>query len=315
MPSNAKIGFSELLHQALYSDKGFYERQVIEEHFITPSIGGACYARLLAEYAAFNELEHMVEYGAGTGQLAQHLAPFSKKYQIVEKSSYCQCQQREQLVNSRNISWVAEPCFKEKNLILIQEVFDCLETPLCSVESGVFLELVYDRFQDTLCLESVSPGTSLERSIKHYAAFLDEYVSPNLWQHGQLFMLPAAAFSWLLHLYQKVSEGSHILIIDYGEAQPALAQKWSATHLPLRGYQNHHLVTLNFSLLGECDLTYDVDFYYLAACWVELGGRVLNYQPLGCWLAARVCSDEPSLKMLIEPRFMGQRFKVLELLR
>lgn len=315
MPLNAKIGFSKLLHQALYSDNGFYEKQSIEDHFITPSIGGARYARVLAQYATLHQLNQVVEYGAGNGQLAEYLAPLSKKYQIVEKSAYCQHQQRQRLVDATHIEWVNQPCFKEKSLILIQEVFDCLEAPICCVESGRFFELFYDNTQDILSLEPIVEASGVEKDIAHYAAFLNEYVSPDLWQHGQLFILPSNAFCWLQELYQKLAEGSRILIVDYGESQPALAQKWLSTQPPLRAYQNHQLVNLNFSFLGSYDLTYDVDFYYLAACWLELGGEVVNYQPLGSWLAEKISCDEPSLKMLIEPRLMGERFKVLELLR
>lgn len=315
MPLNAKIGFAELLHQALYSDKGFYEKQSIGDHFITPSVGGASYATLLAQYAALKGLAHVVEYGAGAGELAEHLSGSFQSYQIVEKSAYCQSQQRERLSSLHNIEWVSEASFKEKSLILIQEVFDCLEAPICCIEDGAFFELFYDQAVHSLSLEQVPSGTAMEKDISHYAAFLTDYAASELWQQRQLFVLPSAACSWLLKLYQKVAEGSSILIIDYGEAQPALAKKWLSSHIPLRGYQNHQLIDLNFSVLGGCDLTYDVDFYYLAACWIEFGGRVLNYEPLGSWLASKINVDKPSLKMLIEPRLMGQRFKVLELLR
>jgi SAM-dependent MidA family methyltransferase len=107
-----------------------------------------------------------------------------------------------------------------------------------------------------------------------------------------------------------------VLIIDYGEPQPMLASKWERYQIPLRAYYKHHVIDWRHCLYQSADITYDVDFFYLMFCWLECGGHVQNYTSLGQWLAQKITKEQGrTLRLLLEPRMMGQRFKFLELIK
>lgn len=298
--------FDRLLEEALYGSKGFYENECLNNHFITPSVGAEAYSAIIAQYAALAGLKNFCEYGAGTGILAKHLAPHFEQYQIIEKSSYCRSQQQQLLGNASHIFWEETPHGNEKCLVLLQEVFDCLPEKICFFDDHQPYEVYYDRTTDTLCSQQI-----LKKNIaEHYYHFLMDYAPTALWQKQQKLVLPIQTRSFIRSLYHSLGSGSQFLIIDYGYSQPELSQKWSEA-LPLRSFQHHHLTALNFKELGKSDITYDIDFYYLCHCWLELGGEVLCYEPLGKWLAQQAQRYDSRLKILIEPRFMGASFKIL----
>lgn len=309
------ISFDELLYQALYSPQGFYEQCDIDEHFITPSIASRSHAQLLSSWAGQQGLTNIVEYGAGSGALAQHWAPLCQSYQIVEKSHRCQQAQEQRLKEVPQVFHDLSLPQDTPVLVFLQEVFDCLEEVAVSFESQKAQEVQWDT-EKSLFSKRTLPQ-SWQPALHHYQDFLAQYALDNCWKRGQMFFIPHHARALLAHIFTTIAPGSKVLIVDYGKEQPALSHSWSTHEPPLRAYKYHQLVPVPWGQWGQVDLTYDVDLYYLMYCWQQWGGQVAHYGALGQWLAQIIAHQgtqpEASCRILLEPRLMGECFKVVEL--
>ena len=129
----------------------------------------------------------------------------------------------------------------------------------------------------------------------------------------------------LVHLLaQKLTQGI-MIAIDYGESADRLLAKGA----DLRRYRQHQVDGKWWEDIGQYDLTADVDFTRLQACWEHEGFHTLAHQPLSHWIRRHalletweaVWAELPSeqkmrqthnVLQLTLPGLLGERFRVLE---
>ncbi len=125
-------------------------------------------------------------------------------------------------------------------------------------------------------------------------------------------------------LAEKMTRGL-MIAIDYGESADRLLAKGS----DLRRYHQHQVDGKWWEDIGQCDLTADVDFTRLQACWEHEGFHCLTHQSLSYWIRRHALLEtwesawsklpnEEKMKrinnvlQLTLPGLLGERFRVLE---
>lgn len=125
-------------------------------------------------------------------------------------------------------------------------------------------------------------------------------------------------------LAEKLTQGL-MIAIDYGESADRLLAKGA----DLRRFRHHRVDGKWWEEVGQCDLTADVDFTRLQACWEQEGFHTLSHQPLSHWIRRHALLETweatwdalPSeqkmrrvnnVLQLTLPGLLGERFRVLE---
>lgn len=292
------IPFSEYMALCLFDpDYGYYSclKEIgAKGDFVTAPELGPYFANALAHFIA-NQLDSfsspvIVELGGGTGQLAFDLLYALKeknclplRYLIFDKSPSLIALQQQKLreIDFVSIEWIQN--FDNMNLqgvILANEFFDALPVERFVKNSSGAIPTFVDWQKD----EFVETGSG-ERFEK--CCLFDEVLHPIL-----------AAF-----------EQGLALIIDYGAEV--------IERSTLTAYQNHQVVS-PFASPGEADLTAHVNFTDLAESLIR-GGWEINFLKFqnqflleqGILPEHGIVAENYALKRLLDPRLMGQLFKVL----
>lgn len=310
------IPFSEYMALCLFdADYGYYSKlEAIGKagDFITTPELGPYFANAVANYLSAElptfQKSVIVELGGGTGQLAydllkaleaKHALP--ERYIIIEKSQSLRALQQEKLKEFEiKIEWQEE--LQASNLegaLLANEFFDALPV---------------ERFVKT---ESGNKRLGVDfRENKFIEIELNELLDfpndlPVGYRSERCYALQPA-----LHSLLKAFKKGLALVIDYGEIQERYYH-FSRINGTITAYQNHQIVSV-FDDPGAADLTAHVDFTYLAECFVAEGWRIEFLKPQNRFLLEQgilpthgIDAEHYALKRLLDPRLMGELFKVL----
>lgn len=334
--ANGQLGFDRFMELSLYlPELGYYastaekfgrEGDFITAPLLTP-VFGVSIAAQVAELLAQQPEMRVLEYGAGTGQLAvgvltelERLDCLPVGYDIVERSAGLRLRQqqiiREQIPTlAERVNWLDESPRGYRGVVIANELLDAMPVKRLVNSSTGFREQVVGLNGDELMMADRPLGSpEVERRL---AAFeLGD---------GYQTEINCSAEAWVESLGDVLDEGL-VLIVDYGysRAEYYHPQRDQGTFLC---YFRHRAADDPLRLPGLQDMTAHVDFTAMAEAADRSGLTVAGFTTqanflISCGvleqLAARVADADyvdllAPVKQLLLPGGMGEVFKVLAL--
>ncbi|MGH9805370.1 MAG: class I SAM-dependent methyltransferase [Candidatus Acidiferrales bacterium] len=334
------LTFAAFMEACLYHpEHGYYTRPAQEgsDYFTSPDTGslfGRLLARQLREmWEALGQPKKftLMECGAGAGRLTAqilnaaveqaHLFALALRAVVVERSPGRREQARAALAEFGDQVELAHrlPALPANGCVLSNELLDALPVRRV-VQRGERLREIYvgTRGDELVEIEG-------EVSAPSPAAYLRKYGAPL--EEGQFAEVNQAALDWLGGAAAALDRG-FVLTIDYGYKAREL---YGPAHQrgTLMAYRQHRAHEDWLAWPGEQDLTAHVNFTALEERGSELGLETLGLRDQAGFLLAlaragefrdmeSAGSGEPehigarlSLRQLIHPEGMGERFKVL----
>lgn len=310
------IPFSEYMALCLFdSQYGYYANLTAigaRGDFVTAPELGPYFAHALARFIIKSPHKVIVELGGGTGQLAFDLLSFLKenqqlpeRYIIVEKSQSLKALQQEKLKSLGDsfarIAW--EETLESSNLegiLLANEFFDALPVERFIKTHEGFKRLGVD-FDGEKLIEVEMEDIKLENLPPLPIGYRSE--------------ICLELKSTLQSILKPFKQGL-ALVVDYGDVREQYYH-FMRNNGTITAYTKHQIVSV-FENPGCADLTAHVDFTHLAECFVTLGWQVEFLKSQSRFLLEQgvlpsegLNTNNYAIKRLIDPRLMGERFKVL----
>ncbi|MEW8627898.1 MAG: SAM-dependent methyltransferase [Candidatus Thiodiazotropha sp.] len=343
--SGGAIPFDTFMEMALYAPGlGYYvagSRKFGDQgDFITaPEVSplfAQCLARQLAPILSELPSADLLEFGAGSGILAADLLEalasldqLPDRYQILEVSPELKSRQQATLEARvpdllERVVWLERMPERFSGCVVANELLDALPVSRFRIEDGEIQECFVVQDGDQLKASYRAPVTAgLEAAVKQlraqYGPFRSVYQS-------EINLRQAA---WIRTLAHSISQGV-VLLIDYGYSgaeyyHPQRDQGTLMCHFRHRAHSDP------FSWVGIQDITCQVDFTAAAKVAVESGFSLGGYTTQAHFLLANgldslLADSDPEdvarhmslmqgVKRLTLPSEMGERFKVLGLLK
>lgn len=329
------IPFSRYMELALYaSGLGYYaggsaklgkDGDFTTAPEITP-LFGATLAEFAADLAGARPVR-ILEFGAGTGQLARDLLDALERrgtpaaaYVIVELSTELRERQQRALASRPEVSWLQAPPAAFSGLVIANEVLDAMPVPLLVRRDGRWLERGVTLDGERLAFADRDGGEALAAQIPEAAALPDAYLTE---VHPR-----QAGFARMLADMLRAGGGGAALLIDYGfpAHEYYLPQRAQGT---LMCHYRHRAHADPFYLPGLQDITAHVDFTEVARAGLEAGLELHAYMTQAAFLlaaglpallerespedAARWLPVANAVQKLTSPAEMGELFKVMVL--
>ncbi len=326
--------FDQYMHQVLYdSELGYYhngsQKFGSAGDFITaPELSGL-FAQSLAEpiigILAQMDDPVIIEIGAGTGRLAEDLISVltersvSSRYYILETSAELRGRQQSRLSAAKiQVEWLEQlPTEPFHGLVLANEVLDAFPA-ICFVKRGHKTRpLGVQVEKGALAWAEGNEENALSEMVEAIETRLG-YVLPD----GFRSEISPARNAWIASISDVMKKGV-ILTVDYGlsEREYYHEQRNSGT---LACYFRHRMHHDPFLWPGLQDISTWVDFSACARAAKEAGLSVAGYTTQGQFLvnggaigkldftdSADAIKAAQSLKTLVLPGEMGERFKLL----
>lgn len=338
------ISFARYMHACLYTPGyGYYSagsHKLGEQGDFTtaPEISpffGYSIANHIIDVFAQKTQKHILEFGAGSGQLAIDIMTYLEKshelaevYYILEISADLRQRQQQhiqlhlpELID--RFVWLDELPEQFEGVILANEVCDAMPVNLINIKDHRLYERHVAITDDDFVWQD-KPVTDNE--LKQQGAHIQTLISTDSYETE----IHLAAQQWLRTVAQSLTRGT-FFIIDYGYNFDTFysAERKQGT---LCCYFRHQLNDDPFLLPGLQDITAHTEFTTLADIAVEQGLDVAGFHEQSDFLiaggitdiAAASHKDMPAadwlqqsagLKQLLMPSQMGQQFKVLSLTR
>jgi SAM-dependent MidA family methyltransferase len=336
------INFAKYMHACLYAPGyGYYSagsHKIGEQGDFTtaPEISsffGYSIANHIIDVFAQKTQKHILEFGAGSGQLAIDIMTYLEKshelpefYYILEISADLRQRQQQyirQLLPEHidRFVWLDELPEQFEGVIVANEVCDAMPVNLIKIKE----HQLYERH---VCLDNNHfawrdmPVTDNE--LKQQSTRLQTHISTDIYETE----IHLATQQWLRTVAQSLKKGA-FFIIDYGYSFNTFYND-ERKQGTLCCYYRHQLNDDPFHLPGLQDITAHTEFTTLADIAFEQGLHVAGFHEQSDFLmaggitdiAAAFHTDMPSagwlqqsagLKQLLMPSQMGQQFKVLSL--
>jgi SAM-dependent MidA family methyltransferase len=324
------LPFDGFMAQALYAPgMGYYSRglPVLGQSardgsdFVTaPELSPAfamTLAHQVAQWLQATGVQRVVEFGAGSGALAEGLLDALdqldaglasgklQRYEVVEVSASMRQQQQRRLAKwGQAVQWLdAWPASLEA-VVLGNEVLDAMPVKLLQRVDGVWHELGVSCRGAALAWQT--RPTELRPPV------------PVVGTHDYRTELPLQAVAWTRELAQRLQRGV-ALLVDYGFAQAEFyhPQRHGGTVMCHRAHQADDNP---LSDVGSKDITAHVDFTAVALAAQEAGQEVVGYTSQGRFLLncglLDVTQTLPLAQRgralaLVHEHEMGELFKVL----
>jgi SAM-dependent MidA family methyltransferase len=331
------IGFDRYMELALYAPGlGYYSagNAIFGDRgdFVTAPESGSLFARCLARQCAeimIHSGTRVVEYGAGSGQLAVALAAAllaedtRRSYHIVEPSAALRARQQallaaERPVESARFSWSAtHPSASGSGVVIANEVIDAMPARRYRLTRGVVHELGVGVARGRFVWQELRSRPVPAELPAALAGYPDGYTCE---RHPGLV-------DWCRALRRVVDRGV-VLISDYGYAGHEYLHP-DRSDGTLKCHYRHHVHADPFALPGAQDITVAVDFTALAEAAHLAGFRVAGYTTqthflLACGIEAIIAASSAGgaieayliaqeAKRLLLPGEMGQTCKFMAL--
>ncbi len=338
------LPFDHFMEMALYTPGlGYYvagSRKFGEAgDFITSPEVSPLFAQCLARQAK-PVLEalgggDLLEFGAGSGILAadmlaemERLDCLPQRYGIIEISPELQARQRETLVGRTphlldRVEWLLEMPTDFQGVVIANELLDAMSVSRFRLNGGQ-VEECYVQYDEEGLKEHFAPVTTpglqaAVETLREDHDLADGYVS-------EINLRQAA---WVQALSAAMARGV-LLLIDYGYCAREYyhPQRNRGT---LMCHYRHRAHADPFRWIGLQDITAHVDFTAAAKCALEAGFHLGGYTTqahflIGNGLDTLLAESDPNdlarhmalvqgVKRLTLPSEMGERFKVLGLLK
>jgi SAM-dependent MidA family methyltransferase len=288
--------------------------------FITAPELSPLFGRALARQVAqiLQPGEAILEFGAGSGALAEVLISELKdfEYEILETSPELRQRQQQRLGN--RVRWLDRLPERFRGVMLANEVVDAMPVHALAWTREGILERGVCATEGQLAW-SDRPA---EGSISDQAKKIAVEIPPSGRYESELAPLARA---WMRSLGRFLERGA-ILVIDYGfPAREYFHPQRSMGTLAC--HYRHRVHADPFHLPGLQDITAHVDFSALARAAAEGGLEVLGYASqaqflINCGITDLLASENPAdakrylpaaaaAQKLLSPSEMGELFKVL----
>lgn len=342
---NGAIPFDRFMEMALYAPGlGYYvagSRKFGEQgDFITaPEVSplfAQCLARQIEPVLAEIESGDVLEFGAGSGVLAadllaelEQLGRLPHRYQILELSPDLKARQHVTLEERvphllHRVNWLDTMPSGMQGVVIANELLDAMPVCRFRINDGAVEECFVICDEDQLREHFDSPTTpGLESAVKEI------YQTSGDLPSGYISEINLRQTAWVSALAMAMDLGVAILI-DYGysRAEYYHPQRNRGT---LMCHYRHRAHSDPFRWIGLQDITSQVDFTALARDAVEAGFSLGGYTTQAHFLIANgldslLAESDPNdlsrhislvqgVKRLTLPTEMGERFKVLGLLK
>jgi len=300
--------YMELALQAYYGGTVAFDA---EGDFVTAPELGSLFGRTLARQLAQLQPQSILEFGGGSGALAEVLLDeLGCDYAILETSPTLRAKQQARL--GKRARWIDSLPERFRGVMLANEVVDAMPVHVVSwTERGI----VEGGLSENGWSDRPASGALLE-------AAKEIEVAPPYQSEINL-----AARAWIGSLAERLEQGA-IFIIDYGFPRREYyhPQRASGTLMCHHRHRSHADV---FNNPGGEDITAHVDFSALADVAAEAGLRILGYATQAQFLvncgitevlgeanvenALRYAPIAAEAQKLLSPAEMGELFKVFAL--
>ncbi len=279
---------------------------------------GRALAVQVAEALAQSDTHMVIEFGAGTGVLAEQvldalpaLGAADVDYRIVDLSGELRARQQRRLARfGDRVRWLDELPEHIEGVVLGNEVLDAMPVQLLHFDGAQWFERGVVAADDATGFTWRDRSTALRPPVD--AGFVPDTLTEI---HPQ-------AQAWTDTLTRRLQRGV-ALLIDYGfpEAEYYLPQRRTGT---LMCHRAHLADTDPLSDVGLKDITAHVDFTGIALAAQDAGAEVLGYTSQGrflinCGIAtmmqAAALPEQAMAQRLITEHEMGELFKVLAFAR
>ncbi len=343
--ANGAIPFDRFMEMALYAPGlGYYvagSRKFGEQgDFITsPEVSplfAQCLARQVDQVSREISGAGLLEFGAGSGLLAadllvalEQLGRLPEKYLILEVSPELRARQRETLETRvphllSVVKWLDVIPAGFAGVVVANELLDAMPASRFRITDGIIEEsfVVCDGDQlKELFGRPITPG--LERAVETISR------SHGTLPSGYVSEINLRQSAWISALAGAMDQGA-VILIDYGysSAEYYHPQRSQGT---LMCHYRHRAHSDPFRWVGLQDITTQVDFTALTRAAVEAGFSLGGYTTQAHFLIANgldslLADSDPNdlsrhmslvqgVKRLTLPSEMGERFKVLGLLK
>jgi SAM-dependent MidA family methyltransferase len=343
--ANGAIPFDRFMEMALYAPGlGYYvagSRKFGEQgDFITaPEVSplfAQCLAHQIEPILTQIPAADLLEFGAGSGILAadllaelERLEKLPHAYQIIEVSPELKARQQETLEKRvphllPRVEWLDVMPSGFRGVVIANELLDAMPVSRFRIGDHSIEESFVIRDGDSLRERFDTPVTrGLESAVEAICQARGDLPS------GYVSEINLRQGAWISTLARAMDQGA-VILIDYGYSQAEYyhAQRNRGT---LMCHYRHRAHGDPFSRVGLQDITTHVDFTALARSAVEAGFKLGGYTTQAHFLLANgldslLAESDPNdlsrhmslvqgVKRLTLPSEMGERFKVLGLLR
>jgi SAM-dependent MidA family methyltransferase len=315
--SGGRISFARYMELALHAPGGYYaggaRKFGAEGDFVTAPELGRLFGRTLARQLRALSVERVLEFGAGSGALAETLAKeLQCEYLILETSAGLRERQQARLGN--RVRWLDRLPERFRGAIIANEVVDAMPVHAVAWRSSGIFERGVSFDAGTLVWKEHEATGGLRDAAQEIEVPIPYESEVNL-----------AGPAWIRSLSESLESGV-IFVIDYGFPRHEYYHPQRATGTLMC----HHRHTAHgdvFARPGEEDITAHVDFSALAAAARDSGLDVLGYATQAQFLVNCGITDvlgeanvENALhyaplaaqaQKLLSPAEMGELFKVL----
>ncbi len=284
---------------------------------LTP-VFGRTIARQVADILAVCEQPKILEFGAGTGQLARDLLEalaqmgYHPIYEILELSADLKARQQQALKDwSEQVRWIHAPYEGFEGVIIANEVLDAMPVHLVGFDDH---NEVFERgvtwSEEGFAWQDRAAPNNIATALRSRMPALPNYLTE----------INLAGEAWVQTLARCLKKGL-VLLLDYGFTgreyyHPQRAQGTLMCHIQHRAHDNP------FFAPGLQDITAHVDFSAMASVAHRGGLEVLGFTSQANFLlnaglteiAANLSGpDIRAVEKLVSEAQMGELFKVLAL--
>jgi SAM-dependent MidA family methyltransferase len=290
------MGFDEFMALALYAPgQGYYSgpsrKFGAKGDFVTaPEMSplfGACLAQQIAVWMEVGHIDHLVEFGAGTGQLATQvlnelarLGRPPRRYSIIELSANLQARQLRTLETFaphavRDVEWLSEIPLGLKAIVFANELLDAMPVRLFAWDGETLFERGVEMdAQQALQWGNRPASVEFKREVQENLTLagiesLADLPAPYISE------VPQQAKAWMRTLADHLDEGC-LLTLDYGFPgrefyHPQRQRGTLACHF-------QHRVSFDpFQHVGEQDITAHVDFSAVNHAAAQSGFELVGF--------------------------------------
>ncbi|MEW6455441.1 MAG: SAM-dependent methyltransferase [Acidobacteriota bacterium] len=316
-----KIPFDEFMEVALYHPQyGYYmiKREIGKkgDFFTSPSVS-SLFSLTIAKFIERNnekflqdEKIQILEIGGGKGYLMNGLIEyFDENNPTLSKKIEFLFLELKPLLFNKRIKYIKESDLKEKSIngwIISNEFFDALPFKRILKKDGKIYEIFIGEKNGKLFEIIDNPTSEATEFIKNF------HLDSKKFEETEINI---QAYNWIKILGRALNKG-YMLTIDYGEER----ENKNFLRKTSRSFKRHRISDDLFDDLGNKDITSDVDFSTLIK-----GGEEIRLKKIFLWTQEKFLLENRildfkinndiskinQLKVLLNPEFMGEKFKVL----
>ncbi len=297
--NNGAISFSKYMEMALYTPGlGYYAagRTKLGQHGdfttapeISPLFGATITQTLLPvieKLKAENQSVNILEFGAGSGALAQSILDALKNedvvidsYNILDLSADLIERQQDRLKDRpENIRWLNQLPERFTGIIMANEVLDAMPVELVTFIDGQwhYKDVCINQNPHDSITFALCPGAKVPNEL------IPKYLQASNLLNGYTTEIHPQSQAWIKALGQCLDQGI-FLTFDYGfpEHEYYHAQRGQGT---LIGHYRHHTIQDPFYFPGLCDVTSHVNWTLIAQTSIEHGFDFLGYTSQASYL-------------------------------